>query len=350
MLMVARSALALLAVALAVAGYFVHPSPDWALAPAATPNPDLAPRFKTVFRHAHAGAKTSSPSFVPGSADGSFAVLWSETQGANTRVVGVTFPERGAPTEVMTPETLSGLLSPAQTVSHIQSARDDGSGGLLVSTALRGAEPYLGVSAYAVAGSGGALQTGRRLSLSPFQGRVAAMEGASQPLKSGGLVLPVQTLGTAGRISLAYLDAAGRVRAIARLPEMSDAVSEARVSRNETDPAVVLKVSATPDPKADATTGPAFRGNVSSVRLSSGDLLSASTVGSDQGDLLLLSTSSRTGHAWQRRAAFGTAEGGAIADLALTVLGDGQIALAYTAEAHSELIVHVFTETWVLSQ
>ncbi len=359
-------ALTALVLGLAAFSYTARPGPDWRFATPALPDPDLPPGFKTVFAYTSPEGTAHAPALIPGGPEGDFALLWFDglrESHNDVRILGVTYPEGGAPAEVLTRQSVSADMVPAQTVLTLGNTIGDGAGGLLATTVSLGG--WAASSITHLSGAGGVIAEGRRLNLSPLLARSHLVKSPVVPMAEGGHLLPAYfEMGTAYGVA-ARLDAEGRVRGQSDMRGGAAAIQPMVVPLSDTEAVALLRnfargggplLASWTEDGGQSWTAPAAldlpnpSAPVAALRLSDGRLLMAFNDALDRADTLTLAISADQGHTWTRGPVMGSEGGGALRYPMLSTLGDGRIALTYSAGGKASIVAHVFTESWAVQQ
>lgn len=361
-----RLALAGIALALAAFAFASRPAPEWRFAAPDLPDPALEASFETVFAYRSPEGTAHAPAIIPGGAEGDFALLWFDgirESHNDVRILGVTYPEGGAPAEVLTRQSVSADMVPAQTVLTLGNTIGDGAGGLFATTVSLGG--WAASSVTHLPGAGGVLAEGRRLNLSPLLARSHLVKSPVVAMADGGHVLPTYfEMGNAYGVA-ARLDAAGRVRGQSDMRGGPLAIQPMIVPTSQTEAVALLRnfapsgrvllASWTEDggqtwsaPQALDLPNPSAP--VAAVPLSDGRLLMAFNTASDHADTLGFAVSGDGGRTWEQGAVLGAQGGGALRYPMMRVLGDGRIALTYSNGGKSGIAAHVFTESWAVQR
>jgi predicted neuraminidase len=185
------------------------------------------------------------------------------------------------------------------------------------------------------------------------------------PMVEGGHLLPTYfEMGNAYGVA-ARLDAAGRVRGQSDMRGGAAAIQPVVVPTSETEAVALLRnftrdggpllASWTTD-GGQSWTAPAAldlpnpSAPVAALRLSDERLLMVFNDAPDRADTLTLALSDDQGRTWTRGAVLGSEGGGDLRYPMLAVLGDGRIALTYSAGGKAGIVAHVFTESWAVQQ
>ncbi|MEP4194211.1 MAG: exo-alpha-sialidase [Aliishimia sp.] len=349
---------------LAALGFVSRPAPIWRFAEPLLPDPTLPAKFETIFEYTSPEGTAHAPAILPGSGD-AFSVIWFDgirESHNDVRILGVTFPDPDNVTEVLTRQSASANLHPRQTVLTLGNTIGDGSARLLATTVSLGGWAASSVSH--LAGAKSAASQSRRLNLSPLLARSHLVKSPVVAMENDAHLLPSYfEMGQAFGVT-AYLDEVGRVRGMSDMRGPNKAIQPMVVATSSTDAVALLRnfdpeqgplmASWTQDGGQNWTAPTALdlpnpSAPVAAVRLSTGAILMAFNDALDRADTLTLALSVDAGRTWARGHVFGTEGGGDLRYPMMQVLESGRIALTYSTEGKSGIIVHVFTENWVMT-
>lgn len=361
--MMLRGVLCACAMALAVAGYVLRPAPAWQFADPVLPDASLPASFETVFTYASPDGTAHAPAILPG-AGREFAVIWFDgvrESDNDVRILGVSFPGPSDVTKVLTRQDASGDISPGQTVLTLGNTIGDGAGGLLATTVSLGG--WAASSVTHLPTTDGVITAGRRLNMSPLLARSHLVKSPVVAMSDDGHVLPTYfEMGQAYGVT-ARLDGSGRVRGLSDMRGPIKGIQPMVVPLSGTEAIAILRnfepgagpllLSRSMDggqtwSAPSPTDLPNPSAPVAAIRLSTGAVLMAFNDGTDRADTLTLAQSRDGGRTWERGHVLGTPGGGDLRYPMMRVLDDGRIALTYSTDSKSGIVVHVFSETWAV--
>lgn len=353
-------------VLLSLVGGFLRPEPQWGFVVPPTPAVGTGERFETVFDYISQLGVAHAPGLSVRE-DGLELVWFDGLRESHNDVVirQAHIPFSIEPvadsTVLLSRQKISVAMQPRQTILTLgNTISDAGSGGQFVTVVTLG-----GWAASSIAHWDENLGAARKLNLSPVIARSHLVKSPVVTMQSGYRMLPAYFEVSEGYGVAALIDAQNRVRAqsvmtgdfagiqpmIVPLSEQTAVALLRKFDRKQSNMLVSQSQDGGKSWSAPVPTNIANpNAPVAAVLLDGGRILMAHSVAEDAAKTLRFAVSDDQGQTWVPGRDIDVSSAGSLRYPMMAVLPDGQIALTYSADNKTRVLVHILSLDWALGQ